>query len=88
MKVTIFQKKKCYWEEWHCFTFLYISLMSGSTEKAGFSYLLLYSICCDVLSRVVSGKCPLYLLKVSWGPPGVPGPHFEDRCSVDIMKGN
>lgn len=62
MKSSIFPKQKM-WKEWHCFTFLQISLMSASTENSWI--FVTFTVYCDVPSLVVSGKLPLYLLKLS-----------------------
>lgn len=71
-----------------CFTFLQISLMSGSTESNCIFITAFHSVCCDVPSQTVFGKLTLTLLKVFWGSAGLSGPYFENCCSVDIIKGN
>lgn len=50
-KITVFSKTqmKVYWEEWHRFTFCQSLGWLALQKPAGFSYLLQYSICCNVI---------------------------------------
>ena len=50
------QSRKYYWEEWHCFIVVEISLMTGLTEN---SWILMFAFAfsgCDNVLHVASGK--------------------------------